>query len=663
MSADLAYGPSIAASQIASPPEWARLQRRLLEVGEQNAALMVEKHCAPGGMMYYVDDIDDYYEKVDNWSVFYAMGGARKVFDDAMMIWNASTRTNGPRGNPVFGWMLPQLYNEYYCLGRQEASTWVPGRRMVNEWHHHSEGNMAFYGFGLADPEIPENVDRARRFADMFIGADPEAPNWDARHRIIRSPFPTSRGPVFEVTLENAMAELHGSRVHVAGEDYLFKEMGTKTTLRPRLDSLEDGWWKKPARAAEVLKLFNHMVLDGDVANNLAACSLVTNAYLYTGEERYKKWVLDYVEAWMDRIRKNGGIIPDNVGPNGIIGEHRDGQWWGGLMGWSYYMGFNIIFHGLISAAECAQLLTGDAGYLDILRSQLKVVADNAVTGRDGQLLVRYRHDHRGWVDENEYGHLGASPMRGKDLAHLWHASLAPEDYELFRHFRDGEVRRDWNEMLGASEKDQGESELARFNYYDGLNPDWPVRILRHELDDALGRRQRLLSEDRTPQELVDQHAHPVNGIRSRALIQTMLGCPQMVYNGSLLRATVRYFDAHAGRPGLPADTAALVEEIRPDGAAVRLVNLSASGEAAIIVQAGAFGEHAFTEATWREGEETRQRPVEGRFLTVTLPASTSIRLDLGMERFVNTPSYAHPWHDDGIQVASEPEMPPGYPY
>ena len=161
MSAPLQYGPSIAASQVAAPPEWALLQRRLIEVGEENAALMVEKHCAPGGMMYYADDIDDYYEKVDNWSVFYAMGGARRVFDDAMMIWNASTRTNGPRGNPVFGWMLPQLYNEYYCLGRQEESTWVPGRRMVNEWHHHSEGNMAFYGFGLADPEIPENVDRA----------------------------------------------------------------------------------------------------------------------------------------------------------------------------------------------------------------------------------------------------------------------------------------------------------------------------------------------------------------------------------------------------------------------------------------------------------------------------------------------------------------------
>ena len=80
-------------------------------------------------------------------------------------------------------------------------------------------------------------------------------------------------------------------------------------------------------------------------------------------------------------------------------------------------------------------------------------------------------------------------------------------------------------------------------------------------------------------------------------------------------------------------------------------------------MQAGAFGEHAFTGAAWREGEETRRQPVEGKYLTVSLPPSTSIRLDLGMERFVNTPSYAHPWHEKGIEVASEPEMPPGFPH
>ena len=35
---------------------------------------------------------------------------------------------------------------------------------------------------------------------------------------------------------------------------------------------------------------------------------------------------------------------------------------------------------------------------------------------------------------------------------------------------------------------------------------------------------------------------------------------------------------------------------------------------------------------------------VNDRHVTVHLEAGAAIRLDLGMERFVNTPSYALPW-------------------
>ena len=51
------------------------------------------------------------------------------------------------------------------------------------------------------------------------------------------------------------------------------------------------------------------------IADN--ATSLITSAYLYTGDDKYKQWVLDYVQAWMDRTEENGGIIPDYVGPSG----------------------------------------------------------------------------------------------------------------------------------------------------------------------------------------------------------------------------------------------------------------------------------------------------------------------------------------------------------
>ena len=41
--------------------------------------------------------------------------------------------------------------------------------------------------------------------------------------------------------------------------------------------------------------------------------------------------VLEYCDAWLKRIEADDGIIPDNVGPTGVVGERRGGQWWGGF--------------------------------------------------------------------------------------------------------------------------------------------------------------------------------------------------------------------------------------------------------------------------------------------------------------------------------------------
>ena len=81
--------------------------------------------------------------------------------------------------------------------------------------------------------------------------------------------------------------------------------------------------------------------------------------------------MLNYVEAWADRIKANDGICPDNVGPNGIIGETMDGKWWGGYYGWRWPHGFMTIIQPLTVAAMNAVLLTGDMSYLDIPRGQL----------------------------------------------------------------------------------------------------------------------------------------------------------------------------------------------------------------------------------------------------------------------------------------------------
>ena len=79
------------------------------------------------------------------------------------------------------------------------------------------------------------------------------------------------------------------------------------------------------------------------------------------------------------------------------------------------------------------------------------------------------------------------------------------------------------------------------------------------------------------------------------------------------------------------------------------MVNTSHTHARRLIVQAGAFGEHTFTEVRYEDGDSTKVMPVHGKYFEVGLPPSTSIRLDMGMKRFSNRPSYAFPWHGERI--------------
>ena len=58
----------------------------------------------------------------------------------------------------------------------------------------------------------------------------------------------------------------------------------------------------------------------GDHFLNLVATTLPTNAYLSTGEAKYRRWIVDYMDAWLARMQQNGGIIPSFVDLDGTIG-------------------------------------------------------------------------------------------------------------------------------------------------------------------------------------------------------------------------------------------------------------------------------------------------------------------------------------------------------
>jgi len=643
------------ASQVKAPPTWALMERQLIALMEKSAAAMSRKYAERSGAWYWSDDLDDYYERSYNWCLLYAMGGDESLVDLALKHWNATTRLfddrDGNRANHTKYYhgntpkeLRHNIHNEYFSLAN-------PGDA---EWHHMGEGNMGFYDLALGDPTISENARRARRFAAMFIGEDPEAPNYDPVHKIIRSPMHGSQGPWTDADVDDVKTYLLGGHAR-DNPDWVPKTMGVRASLYPAVKELEPGWWEDPRRADEIVALFNKIVLGSDSALNLAATGLVTNAYLYTGDEKYKRWVLEYVEAWMDRVRQNNGIIPDNVGPTGRPGELRDGVWWGTLYGWNSYVGWSHIFHSITVASECALLLTGDLGYLDLLRSQVRVLLDNSITAENGALLVPNRATPEGFVhghvEPGKWDATSSTTLRLYELAHLYHASMSREDYELILRVRDGDVERDWNEEKIGPARAEWDSEYSRFQYYDGKNPNWPEKALALQYQQALDAYHKMEADERTVAEIIADNQEPVNPVFTKVLTQVMFGSPQYMYHGGLLRATVRYFDADRRRPGLPPDVAALVDELRSDGAGVQLVNTSRDQTRRVIVQAGAFGEHDFTQVSSERNGDGTALPVHGKYFAVEMPPSTAIRIDAGLQRFANQPGYAFPWHGDETPI------------
>ena len=160
-----------------------------------------------------------------------------------------------------------------------------------------------------------------------------------------------------------------------------------------------------------------------------------------------------------------------------------------------------------------------------------------------------------------------------------------------------------------------------------------------------------------------DNHIHwwqELNPVTTEALIQMTLGAPQMLYNGGMLIAPLRYFDAERKRPGLPEDIGALVEKVEQERVVVHLVNLSLLHGRRLLIQAGTLGEHRFTSVEYSvltsvypgEVGDYTAPPVEqttecqevaaGQF-QVELPPGTEIRLKIGLARHVNEPNYSFP--------------------
>jgi hypothetical protein len=567
-----------------APPSWALLERELLRASTRACEEFFKKYFDDRGYLECVerwggdDGPDDAIENVNDWPVLYALGAPDSILSMFRKAWEGNLRQYTlARTKDVPFARDGMYYKEFHVMF---------------DWLHLGEGLSVFNLEGLCDPHDARFAQRVARYAGFYLNDDPGAPNYDPKFKIIRSLFNGSRGPLLRkaTALDWAGDPIEvENRFHLGHGEHSYAQM------------------------LEHFKDYNDII--GDSPMNLSATTLVLNAYMLTHEERYRRWIIEYVDAWLERMRANGGIIPSNIGLDGTIGGACGGKWYGGVYGWgftvidpatkrpSHRMHVDLALNGFGNA----YLLTGDDRYLDSWRKQIVAVNSHS-RQENGRTLYPHMYGEQGWYDYR------SEPYR-QGVLELYYWSM-----------RDEDRRR------------AGESSWLSF--LEGSNPGYPEAALHGEFATIRRKVEAMRRDATTPDTRLADDPMAFNPAMVGVLVQLMLGGLPPKHQGEVLQARLRYFDPARRRPGLPEDVAALIEKFADRSASLILVNLNPSDSKDVIVQGGAYGEHLFE----RVSIEGRTVDLHGPSFRVRLEPGAGARLSIAMKRYAGKPTLAQPW-------------------
>jgi hypothetical protein len=564
------------------PPEWARLERQLLDAHTPAIAEFYHKYYDSRGYVQCVlrwgadDGPDDAFENLAGWPELHALGGSDEVLrltqqgvEGMLRQYSEAKTTQVPAGR---GGM-------YY----KEFST-------QSDWMHHGEGLRVFNRLGLSAPADPKYRERARRYAGLYMGEDPEAPNYDPKLKLIRSLINGSRGPMLR----------------------------TATALDWVGDPIDIENFSAGHNERNFGEMLAHYEEYGDVIGdsflNLVATTLPLDAYLVTGDAKYKRWIVEYMDGWLDRMKRNNGVIPSFVDLDGKIGGP-NGKWWGNAYGWGFSPVNPVTGHRedrnriprALVGFNNALWVTGDPKYIDAWRTMIDAVNANAMM-LNGRTQYPTMYGPNGW-----YGWQGQPWNVG--ALEVWYWSMKPGDLE----------------RVGRNN--------AWVTYLQGQNPSYPETALRNDLRLIETRLARMRADRTTPANRLADNMMDFNPAAVDALIRLTLGGLPPGRDGGLLNARLRYFDPEHHRAGLPDAVAALVSEMTDTRTVVTLVNLDKSAARTVVVQGGAYGEHRI------ETAEVGGKiiPVNNRSFTVQLAAGSGARVVLKMKRYAEQPTEMFP--------------------
>jgi hypothetical protein len=604
----LAATPAFAIATPMDPPEWALLERELLDANTQACVQFFRRYFnRQTGYLEMTarwggdDGPDDAPENMNDWPHIYQLGGGdivktlvEKGYEGHVRQYTEAKTTDVPFAKQGM------YYKEF---------------PVMMDWQHNGEGLSVFNLMGLMDPYDPRWRDRVRRFAGFYDGSDPGAPNYDPAHKIIRSMINGSRGPL----MRKATA---------------LDWTGDPIDVKNRFPSLGHG----EADYKQMLAHFQEYTdVVGDHPLNLSATELALNAYMLAHEQHYKDWLLTYVDAWAQRAKANNDILPSNVGLDGTIGGAADGKWYGGTYGWNFspvvpqtgkHEDRNRVVLACVAFFTAYLISGGDDKYLEVWRKQADRIDAQAKTV-SGKLSTPRMFGDQGWYSF----HPGKYEVGALEIYYL---SMKPSD-------RKRAPDNPW------------------YDFLDGNNAAYPVTALRRDLARIRRQMDIVRSDTTSPDMRLADSALDSEPASTTTLIELMEGGIRMArptwapgtpaIGGAPLHARLRYFDPERRRAGIPRDVAALIEGMTADGLTVTFVNVSPSAWRSMIVQGGAYGEHRILSVS--DGKTTHA--VNAAYFPVRLAPGAGARLTIKMKRFANAPTWDFPWVDTIADLGDPP--------
>ncbi|MDB5705855.1 MAG: hypothetical protein JWN66_2971 [Sphingomonas bacterium] len=560
-------------------PDWALAERTLLAMNAEGVRAFVAKYVDDRGWLKgpthwgIADGPDDAVEPIRNWPLAHMLGGPDMIVDQWRRIYEGHLDQFSQAKIPEVAMANDGIYQREFSPSF--------------DWEHIGEGISGYLFYGLSRPDDDSYRVRMQRFAEFYTGEDPEAQNYDPVHHIIKSLWNGSKGPTMRLP---TVDEWDGPGV--PGQSPL-----------------------RRTRFAQVTSI------TGDHPLNLGATNMAMTAYMLTGDQKYRAWLLEYVNAWRDRTAQNGGNIPSNIGLDGTLGGETGGKWYGGVFGWSSVDTGqrNYVLRGPPEGFGNALMLTGDQGYTQVLRRQIdNLYAQKKV--ENGVTKIPIYYGDKGW-----YGYFdvnGKSPGLGNRRlveadVYLW--SMNPTDLAKLGH-------NPW------------------IQYLQGADPGYPMKALQAAMEQIRNGAERIRNDDSTIGYPPDATRwEEMNAVSTTALINLTMGANDPGGSGhgpEMLHANLRYFDPALRRAGLPADVGALVTGISATSVTVILVNTNPVAPRTVTVQTGAYAEHQATTIT-----------VGGRTATVNAPnfdvrlaPGAGETLTIGIKRYAHQPTLRFPW-------------------